>query len=118
MSNVTPMMQQYLRIKAQHKDAFLFFRLGDFYELFYDDAIKAAQELEITLTKRDANSENPVPMCGVPHHSADRYIKTLVDKGYKVAICEQVEDPKEAKGVSNEKSCKSLRRGWSWTLRC
>lgn len=99
MSNVTPMMQQYLRIKAQHKDAFLFFRLGDFYELFYDDAIKAAQELEITLTKRDANSENPVPMCGVPHHSADRYIKTLVDKGYKVAICEQVEDPKEAKGV-------------------
>jgi DNA mismatch repair protein MutS len=99
MSNVTPMMQQYLRIKAQHKDAFLFFRLGDFYELFYDDAIKAAQELEITLTKRDSSSDNPIPMCGVPHHSADRYIKTLVDKGYKVAICEQVEDPKEAKGV-------------------
>lgn len=99
MSNVTPMMQQYLRIKAEHQDAFLFFRLGDFYELFYEDAIKAAQELEITLTKRDSNSANPIPMCGVPHHSADRYIKTLVDKGYKVAICEQVEDPKEAKGV-------------------
>src|SRR5699024_3868557 len=78
---------------------FLLFRLGDFYELFYDDAIKAAQELEITLTKRDSSSSDPIPMCGVPHHSADRYIKTLVDKGYKVAICEQVEDPKEAKGV-------------------
>ncbi len=99
MSNVTPMMKQYLRIKAEHQDAFLFFRLGDFYELFYEDAIKAAQELEITLTKRDSGSDNPIPMCGVPHHSADRYIKTLVDKGYKVAICEQVEDPKEAKGV-------------------
>lgn len=99
MSNTTPMMQQYLRIKAEHQDAFLFFRLGDFYELFYEDAIKAAQELEITLTKRDSSSDNPIPMCGVPHHSADRYIKTLVDRGYKVAICEQVEDPKEAKGV-------------------
>ncbi len=99
MSKVTPMMKQYLRIKAAHQDAFLFFRLGDFYELFYDDAIKAAQELEITLTKRDSSSDEPIPMCGVPHHSADRYIKTLVDKGYKVAICEQVEDPKDAKGV-------------------
>src|SRR5690625_5243701 len=99
MSNVTPMMQQYLRIKAEYKDAFLFFRLGDFYELFYEDAIKAAQELEITLTKRDASQDDPIPMCGVPHHSAERYIKTLVDRGYKVAICEQVEDPKKAKGV-------------------
>jgi len=96
---VTPMMQQYLRIKAEYKDAFLFFRLGDFYELFYEDAIKAAQELEITLTKRDASQDDPIPMCGVPHHSAERYIKTLVDRGYKVAICEQVEDPKKAKGV-------------------
>ena len=92
-------MQQYLRIKADYQDAFLFFRLGDFYEMFFDDAIKAAQELEITLTKRDSNQPNPIPMCGVPHHSAERYIKTLIDKGYKVAICEQVEDPKEAKGV-------------------
>ncbi len=99
MSNQTPMMQQYLRIKAEHKDAFLFFRLGDFYELFYEDAIKAAQELEITLTKRDSGQKEPIPMCGVPHHSAEGYIKTLVDRGYKVAICEQVEDPKHAKGV-------------------
>src|SRR5699024_1026453 len=95
MSKVTPMMQQYLTIKAEHEDAFLFFRLGDFYELFHDDAIKAAQELEITLTKRDGDT----PMCGVPHHSAEGYIKTLVERGYKVAICEQVEDPKHAKGV-------------------
>lgn len=99
MANLTPMMQQYLRIKAQYQDAFLFFRLGDFYELFFDDAIKAAQELEITLTKRDGGKNEPVPMCGVPYHAAEGYIKTLVDKGYKVAICEQVEDPKQAKGV-------------------
>lgn len=99
MSNQTPMMQQYLRIKAEHQDAFLFFRLGDFYEMFYEDAIKAAQELEITLTKRDSGQKEPIPMCGVPYHSAEGYIKTLVDKGYKVAICEQVEDPKKAKGV-------------------
>ncbi|HLQ95053.1 MAG TPA: DNA mismatch repair protein MutS [Pseudogracilibacillus sp.] len=99
MENQTPMMQQYLRIKAVYKDAFLFFRLGDFYELFFDDAIQAAQELEITLTKRDAQKKDPIPMCGVPYHSAERYIKTLVEKGYKVAICEQTEDPKQAKGV-------------------
>src|SRR5690625_4330961 len=99
MGKHTPMMKQYLRIKAEHQDAFLFFRLGDFYELFYEDAIKAAKELEITLTKRDSGQQEPIPMCGVPHHSAESYIKTLVDRGYKVAICEQVEDPKEAKGV-------------------
>src|SRR5699024_1564152 len=86
-------------IKAEHQDSFLFFRLGDFYELIYDDAIKAAQLLEITLTKRDSSQQDPIPMCGVPHHSADRYIKILVDQGYKVAICEQVEDTKTAKGV-------------------
>src|SRR5690625_1945138 len=99
MGKHTPMMKQYLRIKAEHQDAFLFFRLGDFYELFYEDAIKAAKELEITLTKRDSGQQEPIPMCGVPHHSAESYIKNLVDKGYKVAICEQVEDTKEAKGV-------------------
>src|SRR5690625_3065036 len=99
MSKQTPMMKQYLKIKEKYKDAFLFFRLGDFYELFYEDAIKAARELEITLTQRDPGRKNPVPMCGVPHHSAHNYVKKLVDKGYKVAICEQVEDPKEAKGV-------------------
>ncbi|MUV39883.1 DNA mismatch repair protein MutS [Lentibacillus sp. JNUCC-1] len=99
MSKQTPMMQQYLKIKAEHQDAFLFFRLGDFYEMFFDDAVKAARELEITLTKRDSGKKDAVPMCGVPYHSAENYIKTLVEKGYKVAICEQVEDPKVAKGV-------------------
>ena len=99
MSNETPMMKQYLRIKADYQDAFLFFRLGDFYEMFYEDAIKAAQILEITLTKRDASQKDPIPMCGVPYHSAEGYIKKLVEQGHKVAICEQVEDPKKAKGV-------------------
>ncbi|MGM8213344.1 DNA mismatch repair protein MutS [Virgibacillus sp. W0430] len=99
MSKHTPMMRQYLRIKANYKDAFLFFRLGDFYEMFFEDAIRAAQELEITLTKRDSGQADPIPMCGVPYHAAENYIKTLVDKGYKVAICEQIEDPKKAVGV-------------------
>jgi len=99
MSKQTPMMKQYLKIKAEHQDSFLFFRLGDFYELFYEDAIKAARELEITLTKRDSGQKEPIPMCGVPYHSAENYIKNLIDKGFKVAICEQVEDPKHAKGV-------------------
>ncbi|MBI5974937.1 DNA mismatch repair protein MutS [Staphylococcus canis] len=99
MSNVTPMMKQYLNIKAQHEDALLFFRLGDFYELFFDDAITASRILEITLTKRDAKKENPIPMAGVPYHSADRYIETLIQNGYKVAICEQMEDPRQVKGM-------------------
>lgn len=99
MSTHTPMMQQYLEIKHAHSDAFLFFRLGDFYELFYDDAIEASQILEITLTARDAKSGNPIPMCGVPFHSAAGYIETLVQKGHKVAVCEQTEDPKMVKGL-------------------
>lgn len=99
MAKYTPMMEQYLKIKAEYKDAFLFFRLGDFYEMFFDDAIQASRELEITLTKRDAGKDDPIPMCGVPYHAAENYIKNLVEKGYKVAICEQVEDPKMAKGV-------------------
>ncbi|ASN05660.1 DNA mismatch repair protein MutS [Virgibacillus necropolis] len=99
MSKYTPMMEQYLGIKADYKDAFLFFRLGDFYEMFFDDAVVAARELEITLTKRDAANDDPIPMCGVPYHAAANYIKNLIEKGYKVAICEQVEDPKQAKGV-------------------
>lgn len=99
MSNVTPMMKQYLNIKACHEDALLFFRLGDFYELFFDDAITASRVLEITLTKRDAKKEKPIPMAGVPYHSADRYIETLIQNGYKVAICEQMEDPRQVKGM-------------------
>ncbi|MEB3102731.1 DNA mismatch repair protein MutS [Ferviditalea candida] len=99
MTTYTPMIQQYLAIKAEVKDAFLFFRLGDFYELFFEDAVLAAKELEITLTGREGGTEERIPMCGVPYHSADNYISRLIEKGYKVAICEQVEDPKEAKGV-------------------
>lgn len=99
MASYTPMIQQYLKIKAEHKDAFLFFRLGDFYEMFFDDAKKASQELEITLTSRDGGAADKIPMCGVPYHSAAAYIEQLIKKGYKVAICEQTEDPKAAKGV-------------------
>ncbi|WP_249869711.1 DNA mismatch repair protein MutS [Oceanobacillus saliphilus] len=99
MTKLTPMMEQYIKIKAEYKDAFLFYRLGDFYEMFYDDAINASRELEITLTKRGGSKGDPIPMCGIPYHSAENYIKTLIEKGYKVAICEQVEDPKTAKGV-------------------
>lgn len=95
----TPMIQQYLAIKEEAKDAFLFFRLGDFYEMFFDDAIRASRELEITLTGRDGGGGQRIPMCGVPYHSAESYIAKLIDKGYKVAICEQVEDPASAKGV-------------------
>lgn len=95
----TPMMIQYLEMKAQYPDAFLFFRLGDFYELFNDDAVKASRILEITLTSRNKSADNPIPMCGVPHHSAKDYIRRLVEAGHKVAICEQVEDPKLTKGM-------------------
>lgn len=95
----TPMMQQYNAIKAQYPDAFLFYRLGDFYEMFNDDAVKGAQILELTLTTRNKNADNPIPMCGVPHHAAQNYIDILVDKGYKVAIVEQMEDPKQAEGM-------------------
>ena len=96
---ISPGMQQYLDIKAQHPDAFLLFRMGDFYELFYDDAVEAAQILELTLTSRNKNAENPIPMAGVPYHAAQQYIDTLVELGHKVAIAEQMEDPKTAVGV-------------------
>lgn len=95
----TPMMQQYHAIKKDFQDAFLFYRIGDFYELFNDDAIKGSQLLELTLTARNKNAKDAIPMCGVPHHAAQTYIDILVDKGYKVAICEQMEDPKLAKGM-------------------
>ncbi|MFC4077935.1 DNA mismatch repair protein MutS [Salinithrix halophila] len=98
MAKYTPMIQQYLSIKAEYPDAFLFFRLGDFYEMFFDDAKRAAEELELTLTGRDGGKER-IPMCGVPYHAAEAYIGRLIEKGYKAAICEQVEDPASAKGV-------------------
>lgn len=99
MENLTPMMQQYMKVKEQNKDCILFFRLGDFYEMFFEDAITASRELEIALTKRDCGNNEKCPMCGIPYHVADTYISKLVEKGYKVAICEQLEDPKEAKGI-------------------
>ena len=97
--NYTPMMEQYREVKRQHPQDLLMFRLGDFYELFFDDAELAARELEITLTSREAGSGNRVPMCGVPYHAVEGYIARLIAKGYRVAICEQVEDPKLAKGI-------------------
>ena len=99
MAKITPMMQQYFEIKENYKHCLLFFRLGDFYEMFFEDAVIASKELEITLTGKDWGQEERAPMCGVPFHSADGYIARLVERGYKVAICEQVEDPKAAKGL-------------------
>ena len=83
---LSPMMRQYLEIKEQHKDGFLFFRLGDFYEMFFDDAVKASKELELTLTGKDCGLEERAPMCGVPYHAAETYIQKLIEKGYKVLI--------------------------------
>lgn len=99
MAPLTPMMQQYFDIKNKHKDCILFYRLGDFYEMFFDDALVASKELEITLTGRDCGQEERAPMCGVPYHACDIYLNKLIEKGFKVAICEQVEDPKLAKGI-------------------
>lgn len=99
MEKLSPMMVQYTQIKKQYEDALLFFRLGDFYELFFDDAITASRELEITLTGKDCGQKERAPMCGVPFHSAQSYITRLVKKGYKVAICEQITDPKTSKGI-------------------
>lgn len=96
---LTPMMQQYKEIKEKYQDCILFFRLGDFYEMFFEDAITASREMEITLTGKSCGQEERAPMCGIPYHAADNYIGKLVDKGYKVAICEQVEDPATAKGI-------------------
>ncbi len=95
----TPMIEQYLRIKSQYPDAILFYRMGDFYEMFFEDAEVASRELEITLTSRNKGEEESVPLCGVPHHAADSYIARLIQRGYKVAICEQTEDPKQTKGL-------------------
>ncbi|MEL7654620.1 MAG: DNA mismatch repair protein MutS [Bacillota bacterium] len=96
---LTPMMQQYMEIKENYQDCILFFRLGDFYEMFFEDAITASREMEITLTGKNCGQEERAPMCGVPYHAADNYIAKLIDKGYKVAICEQMEDPAAAKGI-------------------
>ena len=98
-SEFSPMMQEYLKTKEEYQDCILFYRLGDFYEMFFDDAIKASKELELTLTGKLCGQEERAPMCGIPFHAADAYIAKLIEKGYKVAICEQLEDPKQAKGI-------------------
>ena len=99
MAEYSPMMQHYIATKEQYKDCILFYRLGDFYEMFFDDAITASRELELTLTGKDCGQEERAPMCGIPFHAAEVYISRLIGKGYKVAICEQLEDPKFAKGI-------------------
>jgi len=108
---ITPMIKQYLEVKEQCQDKILFFRLGDFYEMFFDDALTASRELNLTLTGRAGGDKEKVPMCGVPFHSADTYIERLVHKGYKVAICEQMEDPKLAKGLVERKIIKVVTPG-------
>ena len=95
----TPMMKHYLELKEQHEDAIIFYRLGDFYEMFFEDAKTASSELDLVLTGRNAGVEERVPMCGIPHHAAKGYIQRLIQKGYKVAIVEQLEDPALAKGL-------------------
>lgn len=99
MAELTPMMKQYMETKSQYQDCILFYRLGDFYEMFFEDALTASRELEITLTGKNCGQEEKAPMCGVPYHAVEGYLNRLVSKGYKVAICEQVEDPKTTKGI-------------------
>ena len=99
MNKLSPMMRQYLEVKEQHRDQILFFRLGDFYEMFFEDALLVSKELELTLTGRECGLSERAPMCGVPYHSAESYIDRLIKRGYKVAICEQMENPSLAKGL-------------------
>src|ERR1700694_5416694 len=98
-TSATPAMRQYLDAKQQHRDAILFFRMGDFYEMFYEDALVAARALELTLTSRSKDANGGIPMCGVPFHAVDASLARLVKKGFRVAICDQVEDPRKAKGL-------------------
>ena len=111
LRGLTPMMRQYLDIKEKHKDHLVFFRLGDFYEMFFDDALLASKELELTLTGKDCGLAERAPMCGIPHHSSETYVARLVKKGYKVAICEQVEDPAFAKGVMSREVVRVITPG-------
>jgi DNA mismatch repair protein MutS len=99
MQNLTPMMKQYLEIKGNHRDAILFFRMGDFYEMFFEDATVASKILGITLTSRDRKKDNAIPMCGIPHHAAPSYINKLIKEGCKVAICEQTEEAGSGKDI-------------------
>ena len=110
-NRVTPMMRQYLDIKEQNEDIIIFFRLGDFYEMFFEDAIKVSRELELTLTGKNAGLDEKIPMCGIPHHAANIYIEKLVDLGYKIGICEQLEDPALAKGIVKRDIVQIISKG-------
>lgn len=110
-SKVTPMMRQYLDIKSKNEDIILFFRLGDFYEMFFEDALTVSRECELTLTGKSAGLDEKIPMCGVPHHSADIYTSKLVEKGYKIGICEQLEDPRDVKGIVKRDVVKIISKG-------
>ena len=111
LSDHTPMMQQYLKLKAQHPDILLFYRMGDFYELFYDDAKRASQLLDISLTKRGASAGEPIPMAGIPHHAVENYLAKLVNQGESVAICEQIGDPATTKGPVERKVVRIVTPG-------
>jgi DNA mismatch repair protein MutS len=110
-AHVTPMMAQYLEIKAGHPDALLFYRMGDFYEMFFDDAVAAAEALDIALTKRGKHAGEDIPMCGVPVHAAESYLLTLIRKGFRVAVCEQMEDPARPRNAAGP-------RPWSGARSC
>ena len=107
---ITPMMAQFLEIKEDHPEALLFYRMGDFYELFFDDAVAAAQALDIALTKRGKHLGKDIPMCGVPVHSAESYLLTLIRKGFRVAVCEQLENPAEAKKRGSKRADARIAR--------
>src|SRR5579863_707904 len=110
----TPVMRQYLSAKAAHSDALLFFRMGDFYELFFEDAVVAARALDLTLTARNKGAEDEVPMAGVPHHAASGYVQRLLDQGFKVAICEQMADPSKVKGIVPREVVRVVSPGLSY----
>lgn len=111
INKVTPMMKQYLEIKSKNEDIIIFFRLGDFYEMFFEDAIKVSRELELTLTGKNAGLDEKIPMCGIPHHAANIYIEKLVDLGYKIGICEQLEDPRNVKGIVKRDIIQIISKG-------
>ena len=111
INKVTPMMRQYLEIKNKNEDIILFFRLGDFYEMFFEDAVTVSRELELTLTGKNAGLDERIPMCGIPHHAANIYIEKLVDRGYKIGICEQLEDPRTTKGIVKRDIIQIISKG-------
>lgn len=118
IDELSPMMKEYVKTKNEYKDVLLFYRLGDFYELFFEDAITASHELELTLTGKNAGLSERVPMCGVPHHAVNVYLEKLIDKGYKVAICEQMEDPKTAKGIVKREVIQIVSKGTLTNTEC